>query len=93
MNINSEGLGIYRNLLYAAHPRLVNDPCMKGKVSVIKEGGSLRVKFEDKIYKNSPFVNFWFSDDFSEAEILASIEVEQWLKKLTGYKRVVTWSN
>lgn len=84
----------FRNMQYASEPRLVEHPSMRGKVTLETQGDSVEVIFTDKIYVRSPFtMPTSFSREFTDYEILCSVEVEAWLAGITGMKCRPQWSD
>lgn len=80
----------FSNMRYATKPRLAEQ--LIDKLKVETENNSKRVIFHDPIYVNSPFkLSIGFSTDFTDWEILCSLEVENWLMEITGYRLVIKW--
>lgn len=84
----------FQNMQYASEPRLVEHPSIRGKVTLETQGDSVKVIFTDKIYVRSPFtMSISFSREFTDYEILCSVEVEAWLASITGMKYYLHWSH
>jgi len=80
----------FKNMRYASQPRLVDH--LDKHLHVVTKDNSKFVVFTDSIYQNSPFTcPVSFSTEFTDREVLCSIEVESWLIGLTGYRLVQRW--
>lgn len=85
MNETPDGLRIFRNsaLRYASHPRIADH--LRDKLKVVVIDDCKRVVFTDPIYKGSPFtLNHWFTEELTDAEVLANAQVESTLMAMTG---------
>lgn len=80
----------FMNLRYASNPRLVER--LLDNLKVVTENNTKYVIFHDPIYENSPFkLSIGFSTEFTDWEVLCSLEVQNWLVKITGYRLVTKW--
>lgn len=78
-------------MLYEAeHPRLVDS--IDGEVHVIEEKDHLRAEYHGKYYKNPIKMTPVFGLCFTKEQVRTSVDVEEWLMGVTGYKKIEVWS-
>ena len=80
------------NLEYAEHPKLV-DNLPVGKIYVEETVDSKEVWFKCGYFVGKKFrMTPTFSKDFTDAEIFASQDVEDWLKSRFGFRSEIRWT-